>query len=85
MSRPKKKRRAGSAARAVAPALLAAALRAQSEGVFIADRRMGPKGLKILFVNDSFCAITGRPAADLVGRSHAELHDDPMHIDDLGI
>ena len=83
MSRPKKKRRAGSAARAVAPALLAAALRAQSEGVFIADRRMGPKGLKILFVNDSFCAITGRPAADLVGRSHAELHDEPADLRQL--
>ncbi len=76
-------RRAASTARAVAPALLAAALRAQSEGVFIAERRLGPQGLKILFVNESFCAITGRPAEQLVGRAHGELHDGPADIAQL--
>ncbi|MSU66421.1 MAG: PAS domain-containing protein [Opitutus sp.] len=58
-------------------ALLGAALRAQSEGVFIADRRVGSQGLKILFVNPSFCAMTGRAEADLVGRAHGLLHLDP--------
>ncbi len=70
-------------ARAVAPTLLAAALRAQSEGVFIAGRRLGPKGLKILFVNDRFCSIAGRPMDDLVGRAHGELHDGPADIRQL--
>jgi PAS domain S-box-containing protein len=69
---------------AVPAALLAAALRAQSEGVFIAERRIGPHGLKILFANDSFCALTGRPAAKLVGRAHGELHEEPMDAVQLG-
>ncbi len=83
MSKPGKVRRAATAARAVAPALLAAALRAQSEGVFIADRRLGPKGLRILFVNDAFCALTGLPAGQLIGRSHGELHDGPADVAQL--
>lgn len=61
-------------------ALLAAALRAQSEGVFIADRRAGPKGLKILFANESFYAMTGHAAPDLVGRRHGVLHVDQVEI-----
>ena len=60
--------------------LLAAALRAQSEGVFIASRACGSKGVKILFVNDSFCAMTGRPAAELIGRGHGILHADPADV-----
>lgn len=60
--------------KAVPAALLAAALRAQSEGVFIAERRCSEFGLTILFANDSFCAITGHSARDLVGRSHGFLH-----------
>src|SRR5688572_31472666 len=60
--------------------LLAAALRAQSEGVFIASRACGPKGIKILFVNDSFCQITGRIAAELIGQPHGVLHADPAEI-----
>ena len=57
-----KKRGAGgksSRTPAVPAALLAAALRAQGEGVFIAARRCGPRGLKILFANDSLCAMIG--------------------------
>ena len=54
--------------------MLAAALRAQSDGVFIARARAGLRGLKILFVNDSFCAMTGCTAARLVGRTHGALH-----------
>ncbi len=83
MSGKKKVRRTAPRARAVAPALLAAALRAQSEGVFIAAPRLGAKGVKILFANDSFCAIIGRTAAEVVGRGHAELHDGPADLEQL--
>ena len=62
------------------PALLAAALRAQSEGVCIAESRPGARGLKILFVNDSFCAMTGHRVAELVGRAHGVLHPDRVEI-----
>lgn len=54
--------------------VLAAALRAQSEGVFIAERRAGPKGLRIVFVNEAFCAMTGYTARDLVGAWPGILH-----------
>src|SRR5262249_3585517 len=64
----------------VPPALLAAALRAQSEGVFIAPNGNNPKGLPILFANESFCAMTGRSAAELVGRPHGLLHVDPAEV-----
>lgn len=55
-------------------ALLAAALRAQTEGVFVAQARSGARGVRILFANASFCTITGYPAAELVGRSHGLFH-----------
>ena len=58
-------------------ALLAAALRAQSEGVFIAERGASARGLKILFVNDSFCAMTGHSAAELIGRPHGSVRPVP--------
>ncbi|MBI4625398.1 MAG: PAS domain S-box protein [Verrucomicrobia bacterium] len=63
--------------------LLAAALRAQSEGVFIADRRAGPKGLKILFANESFFAMTGHAPRDLIGRRHGVLHADRAEVSRL--
>ncbi len=63
--------------------LLAAALCAQSEGVFIAERGGGSRGLKILFVNDSFCTMTGRPAAELVGKPHGMLHLDRADVERL--
>ncbi len=69
--RAKQSRSAGAAPR-MPDALLAAALRAQSEGVFIAVRRAG--ALKILFANDAFCAMTGYAPKQLVGRPHAVLH-----------
>ena len=83
MNRGTKKRRATPSVQAITPALLAAALRAQSEGVFIADGRLQQKGLKMLFVNASFCAIAGRPAGELIGRMHGELHDDPVDVRQL--
>ena len=73
-------RAASTALAPVSTALLAAALRAQSEGVFIASGACGTSGSRILFVNDSFCAMTGRTAADLIGRSHGILHADPADV-----
>ena len=71
------------AAWAVPASLLASALRAQSEGVFIATRRTGPNGLKILFANESFCAMTGHSAAELIGRPHGVLHDERTDVERL--
>ncbi|MDO8543368.1 MAG: ATP-binding protein [Opitutaceae bacterium] len=68
------------AAKSVPATLLAAALRAQSEGVLIAGRRATERGLRILFVNASFCAMTGHAAAELVGRPHGVLHADPADL-----
>ena len=79
-------RRPTARARAAKPApvtLLAAALRAQSEGVFIADRKCGVLGLKILFANDSFCAMTGYRESELVNRSHGFLHLERVDIERL--
>ncbi len=61
-------------------ALLAEALRTQSEGVLIARGKIDEGGLEILFVNDSFCAITGRPAQKLIGKPHSILHADPADV-----
>ncbi len=63
--------------------LLAAALRAQSEGVFIAGRDCTELGVTILFANDSFCAMVGRPAADVVGLPHGRLHLDRGEVERL--
>ncbi len=55
-------------------ALLAAALRAQSEGVLIA-RRVGSAGeLVILFVNDSLCTMVGWTAGELIGQRQGGVH-----------
>jgi PAS domain S-box-containing protein len=63
--------------------LLAAALRAQSEGVFIAEVTGTSAGLPIIFVNDSLCAITGYGEPQLVGRAHGLLHADPADLEPL--
>ena len=80
-ARRKLKRAGRSAVPAVPAALLAAALRAQSEGVFIAERRSGPHGLKILFANDRLCTMTGYTAAQLVGQPHGILHNETTDIE----
>ena len=77
-ARPRSRRRPR-----VPAALLAAALRAQSEGVFVAERGTGRRGLKILFVNGSFCAMTGHAADELIGQPHGLLHADPTDIERL--
>ena len=63
--------------------LLADALRAQSEGVFIADRRADKQGLKILFANASFCTMTGHTADELIGKPHGVLHADQAEVERL--
>ncbi|HEY0947052.1 MAG TPA: ATP-binding protein [Opitutaceae bacterium] len=60
--------------------LLAAALRDLSEGVFIAERRLGRDGLRIVWVNEAFCAATGYAAGELIGRGHAFLHTAPNDL-----
>jgi len=81
-TRPRSRRQSAKnhgAARAklrVPVALLAAALRAQSEGVLIAKRVGLTPELTILFVNDSLCAMVGRRAAEIVGQRQGMLHAD---------
>jgi two-component system, cell cycle sensor histidine kinase and response regulator CckA len=55
--------------------LLAAAVHAQSEGVLIAARRWTRNGLRILFANESFCAMTGYTGAELRERGQGFLHE----------
>ena len=64
----------------VAAPLLAAALGALGEGVLLAEARWRPGGLKIIFANDSMCAMAGRAAAALRGRPHGEIHADHGHF-----
>ncbi len=71
------------AAQRIPNALLAAALRAQSEGVFIAERRPHSSALRIIFANDSFCTMTGYKPAELIGRPHRLLHVDRAEVDRL--
>ncbi len=56
-------------------ALLSAALRAQSEGVFVAEGAgAGLGGIRIVFANDAFAAMTGYTPRELAGRAHGFLH-----------
>ena len=80
MSADRSRRRTPRASAKVPPTLLAEALRAQSEGVFIAERGAGARGLRIIFVNDSFCALSGYSAAKLIGRHHGVLHADRSEV-----
>ncbi|MBI5382242.1 MAG: PAS domain S-box protein [Opitutae bacterium] len=80
--------RAGRVRRAPRPAaapaaLLAAALQCQSEGVFIAEHRAQADGLKIVFANARFCAMTGYSAAELQTRRHGFLHADKADLERL--
>ncbi len=63
--------------------LLASALGTLGEGVLIADRHWTRAGLRILFANQSLCAMTNRPVRNLHGRAHGELHADHDHFPDL--
>ena len=63
--------------------LLAAAFRAQSEGVFIAEATYVTDGLRIIFVNDSLSAITAYGSAQLVGQTHGRLHANLADLEPL--
>ena len=60
--------------RAVPADLLASAVRAQADGVFIGEAKASSRGLRIVFANESFCTMTGHEAAELVGMYHGSLH-----------
>ena len=57
--------------------LLAAALRAQDEGVYIARLTRAAARLEIVFANENFCALTGYPLHGLNGCRPEALHADP--------
>ena len=60
--------------------LLAAAVHAQSEGLLILGRRWTRTGLKVIFANESFCAMTGFTVAELRRRGAGMLHADKNNL-----
>lgn len=60
--------------------LLAAAVHAQSEGLLITGRRWGRGGLKVIFANESFCAMTGFTVAELRRRGQGFLHAEKSNL-----
>ncbi len=78
------KRRGTSSSRSRVPvSLLAAALRAQSEGVLVARFVARTKELRILFVNDSLGTMIGRTTPELIGERIAVLHAEAADIERL--
>jgi len=63
--------------------LLAAAVHAQSEGLLILGRRWTQTGLKVIFANESFCAMTGFTVAELRRRGAAMLHAEKINLNRL--
>ncbi|HWA85186.1 MAG TPA: ATP-binding protein [Opitutus sp.] len=63
--------------------LLAAALRAQGDGAFIAEANPTDHGLRIVFANKSFCGMTGRSAAELEGQPHGTVHAEKADVDKI--
>jgi PAS domain S-box-containing protein len=63
--------------------LLAAAVHAQSEGVLIVEKRWLRKGPKLIFANESFCAMTGHTFHGLRTLGLAGLHTEQATLDDL--
>ncbi len=63
--------------------LLAAALRAQSDGVLVARYVSRTKELRILFLNDSLATMIGRTAAEMIGERISVLHADASDMDTL--
>ena len=63
--------------------LLAAAVHAQSEGVVIAARRWTRKGLRIIFANESICAMTGYTSAELSEQGQGGLHENKKDLTQL--
>jgi len=63
--------------------LLAAAVHAQSEGVLILEKRWTRKGLKILFANESICAMTGHSEAAQRALGLIALHAETDTLEQL--
>jgi PAS domain S-box-containing protein len=63
--------------------LFGAALHGQSEGVLIAERPATKEGVKLVFANKSFCAMTGYSATELAGRHHGFLHPEKIELERL--
>jgi two-component system, cell cycle sensor histidine kinase and response regulator CckA len=63
--------------------LLAAAVHAQSEGVLIVEKRWLRKGPKIIFANESFCAMTGHTFLGLRALGLAALHTEQAALEGL--
>ena len=63
--------------------LLAAAVHAQIEGLLIAGRRWGRNGPKLIFANESFCAMTGFTVAELRKQGLAAVHTDKTQLQRL--
>jgi PAS domain S-box-containing protein len=69
--------KAGAAFRTVSAELLGAAVRAQGDGVVIVALGAQPDALEIVFANDTFCTMTGRPLEELAAMPPWKLHVDP--------
>ena len=63
--------------------LLAAALRAEDEGVYLARFTRGAEGLEIVFANETLGTMVGRTAAALQGHGPAWLHADRADVQRL--
>ena len=63
--------------------LLAAAVHAQSEGVVITARRWTRNGLRIIFANESLCAMTGYTGAELHAGGQGILHENKKDLTQL--
>ena len=64
-------------------ALLADALATLGEGVLLAEVRWQRGGLRIVYANDSLCAMTGYAPTELAGQLLGKLHADRVHLSDL--
>lgn len=63
--------------------LLAAAVHAQSEGLLIIHKKWGRKGPRIIFANESFCAMSGLTVAELRTCGLPSLYVEPGQLDSL--
>lgn len=65
---------------AVNAELLAQTLRMLPEGVFVAHARWNKRGLRIVFANERFCAMTGYSEPELCAGTHSFLHTDRAEV-----
>ncbi|WP_221031653.1 ATP-binding protein [Actomonas aquatica] len=65
---------------APSPTLLQGVFDNLTEGVLIAEPKLGRTGLRVLHANPALCRITGYTARELSGRGHARLHPTPADL-----